>query len=130
MTHDDLQKLGYRQQPDGSYSRPTLAPMAARLPNPEPQRATRPALDKTPKRKAPSTGRITLRITRRASRLLDTDNFAGGCKPIIDQCRYAGLIPDDDPASVEIVFRQEKVRPTAAGVLIEILPNVLTNPEQ
>lgn len=46
--------------------------------------------------------------------MLDADNFAGGCKPLIDQLRYARLIVDDDPSSVEITFRQEKVQTKAA----------------
>jgi hypothetical protein len=54
--------------------------------------------------------------------------MAGGCKPCIDQLRYAGLIRDDDPASVEIVFRQEKVAKGKEMTLIEIIPNVLTKP--
>jgi len=54
--------------------------------------------------------RTTLCITRHATKLLDADNFAGGCKPLIDQLRYAKLIADDDPESVEILFRQAKVK--------------------
>ena len=46
-------------------------------------------------------------------RLLDADNFAGGCKPLIDQLRYAKLIADDDPETVEILFRQVKVETKA-----------------
>jgi hypothetical protein len=56
--------------------------------------------------KATSGGRLVCRITRYAPRPLDADNFAGGCKPLIDQLRYASLLPDDDPASVELQFRQ------------------------
>jgi len=132
MTHDDLERLGYRRQHDGSYARQPAhrpgATLAARLPDPEPQRLARPTLDQADPREKARPRRIALRITRRASRLLDADNFAGGCKPLIDQLRYAGLIANDDPETVEITFRQEKVRPTAAGILIEIAENVLTNP--
>lgn len=118
MTYDDLKAIGYRQQPDGSWARPT--PRAARLPDAEPQRPARPALDGAPERKEGGAGRVALRITRRAARPLDADNYAGGCKPLIDQLRYAGLIPDDDPASVEITFRQEKAKKAHQGTLIEI----------
>jgi hypothetical protein len=38
------------------------------------------------------------------------DNFAGGCKPLIDQLRYAKLIANDDPESIELQFVQEKVK--------------------
>jgi hypothetical protein len=78
-------------------------------------------LDCQPPRKTTRTGRVTLRITRHACRLLDADNFAGGCKPLIDQIRYAALIPDDDPASVELQFCQEKVgKKTLEMTTIEI----------
>jgi hypothetical protein len=46
-------------------------------------------------------------------RLLDADNYAGGCKPLIDQLRYAKLIEDDDPETIEILFRQTKVKTKA-----------------
>jgi len=69
--------------------------------------------------------RIILRIVRKAPRLLDADNFAGGCKPLIDQVRYAGLIPDDSPDKVEIVFVQEKVKKGEEGTLIEIIGQIL-----
>jgi hypothetical protein len=126
FTRDDIEKLGYRQQPDGSFARPVAAqragsPVAARLPDPKPQPPARKTLDRAAPRKAAGQGRVVVRVTRRASRLLDFDNFAG-CKFLIDQLRYAGLIADDDPETVEIVFRQEKCRPTAAGTLIEIEP--------
>lgn len=60
-----------------------------------------------------SKNRVTLVITRSAVSLLDADNFAGGCKPLIDQLRYAKLIEDDDPETVEILFRQTKVKTKA-----------------
>lgn len=118
MTRDELQKLGYQLQPDGSYSR---RPAPPRLPNPEPQPHHQPALDETRPREEKGARRTLLVITRRSSRLLDADNFAGGCKPLIDQLRYARLIPDDDPESVEITFRQEKVGRGEEGTTVKIL---------
>jgi len=109
FTQHDLERLGYTLQPDGSYARASHHPTPARIPDPKPQPAIRQTLDCQPPRKTTRTGRVTLRITRHACRLLDADNFAGGCKPLIDQIRYAALIPDDDPASVELQFCQEKV---------------------
>jgi hypothetical protein len=51
--------------------------------------------------------------------------MAGGCKCCVDQLRYAGLIPNDDPASVEIVFRQEKAAKGQEMTVIEITqPNL------
>ena len=122
FTQHDLERLGYTLQPDGSYAREvTHSSHPARIPDPKPQPAIRQTLDCQPPRKTTRTGRVTLRITRHACRLLDADNFAGGCKPLIDQIRYAALIPDDDPASVELQFCQEKVaKKTQESVTIEI----------
>jgi len=104
-THEQLRKLGYRQNPDGSFSHTSTAG----IPHAKPQPAPRPALDDIAKGESECKNRTTLCITRRAVSLLDADNFAGGCKPLIDQLRYAKLITDDDPGSVEIIFRQVKV---------------------
>ena len=104
-THDQLEKLGYRPNPDGSYSHSTTAGIH----NPKPKPPARPALDSPPKGEKTRTPRTTLIITRHAVRLLDADNYAGGCKPLIDQLRYAKLIEDDDPETIEITFRQVKV---------------------
>jgi len=122
FTQQDLERLGYTLQPDGSYSREvTHSTHPARLPDAKPQPAFRETLDCQPSRKATRTGRVPLRITRHACRLLDADNFAGGCKPLIDQLRYAALIPDDDPASVELQFLQEKVaKKNLESVTVEI----------
>ena len=118
FTPDDLKKLGHHVQPDGSWSRaPSRAP---RLPHPVAQRHARPTLDPIAQTQKPGQGRVVVRITRCGSRLLDVDKMAGGCKPIVDQLRYAGLIPNDDPASVEIVFRQEKAAKGQEMTLIEI----------
>ena len=108
-THDQLEKLGYRPNPDGSYSHTTTAGIH----NPKPQPPARPALDDPPKGKETRTPRTALVITRHAVRLLDADNYAGGCKPLIDQLRYAKLIEDDDPETIEITFRQAKCKTKA-----------------
>ena len=122
FTQQDLESLGYTLQPDGSYAREvTHSTHPARLPDPKPQPALRQTLECQPPRKTTRPSRVTLRITRHACRLLDADNFAGGCKPLIDQLRYAALIPDDDPASVELQFCQEKVaKKTLEMTTIEI----------
>ena len=115
FTQHDLERLGYTLQPDGSYARAVTHPAPpARLPDPKPKPPARPALGEPPKGESPRPARVTLCITRSACALLDADNFAGGCKPLIDQLRYAKLIDDDDPETVEILFRQEKVRTKAA----------------
>lgn len=124
MTHDDLKQLGYVKQPDGSYSRPNNL-VVGRISHAILERPSRPTLDGLEPRKEEGQERITLRITRSSTRLLDADNFAGGCKPLIDQLRYAGLIPDDSPEKVEITFTQKKVKKGQEGTLIEIIDQIL-----
>ena len=58
----------------------------------------------------PAGPRYRVTITRYGSKLLDIDNGAGGCKPLLDAIRYEGLIPDDDPGTIDFVFRQQKVK--------------------
>lgn len=108
-TYDQLEKLGYRPNPDGSYSHSTTAG----LHHAKPQPPARPTLDPPPKGEETRPPRTALIITRHAVRLLDADNFAGGCKPLIDQLRYAHLIEDDDPETIEITFRQAKCKTKA-----------------
>lgn len=113
MTKDDILKLGFVEQPDGSFSKiqtPVHNSNKSRpVPDTVPQHSPQQALVALAQGKGESGRRITISISRRSTRTLDVDNFAGGCKPLIDQLRYAQLIPDDDPASVEIIFTQEKV---------------------
>jgi hypothetical protein len=124
MTTDELKKHGFTLQPDGSYSRVQQNRVVApRLPDPKPQPTARPALDEIPQGKAEGSRRAVLRIIRKSCRLLDADNLGGSCKPLIDAIRYAGLIADDDPASVELIFAQERVKRRAdEGTLVEIIP--------
>lgn len=68
-------------------------------------------LDNDPDQEGGATGpRYRVTITRYGAKLLDVDNGAGGCKPLLDAMRYEGLIPDDDPGSIDFVFRQQKVK--------------------
>jgi len=127
FTLDQLKILGFSPQPDGSFSAPTARlyakpkPMDPQtkahphgLPHPKPQQIAAQALDGRPQSQAGSQGgagagvgpRFRLIIARHSSRPLDADNLAGGCKPLIDAIRRAGLIPDDDPKSVHLEFAQ------------------------
>jgi hypothetical protein len=105
-THEQLRQLGYTESSPGVFTHSSTAG----IPHAQPQPAPRPALDDPPKGESPRPPRTRLCIERKSVRLLDADNFAGGCKPLIDQLRYAKLIPDDDPESVEILFVQSKVK--------------------
>jgi hypothetical protein len=104
-THEQLRQLSYTESSPGVFTHSSTAG----IPHAKPQPAPRPALVNHCKGKTPRKNRVTLIITRSACSLLDADNFAGGCKPLIDQLRYAKLIADDDPETVEIIFRQVKV---------------------
>jgi hypothetical protein len=111
LTHDYLIKIGYQCNPDGTYTKSVSIPSG--LPHAKPQPAPRQTLVNPCQGEAPRKNRVTLIITRSACSLLDADNYAGGCKPLIDQLRYAKLIADDDPETVEILFRQVKVKTKA-----------------
>jgi len=62
-----------------------------------------------------------VKITREGYRALDTDNFVGGLKCIIDSLREQSFIVDDTPAHITLVTAQ-KVIPKSAypRTLIEI----------
>lgn len=84
--------------------------MATRTPHALAEHPHGAALEHLPPGEAAGRPRSHLRIDRRACRLLDIDNFAGGCKALIDALKEAQLIPDDDPASLEVSFVQTRVR--------------------
>ena len=118
-TTEQLKEKGYTLAPDGHYyyhANKFNSP-SRRLLDTLTQHAPKRSLVKIPKAKDPSkdcTAKCnplyTLSITRYSTKTLDVDNLAGGCKPLIDQIRYAHLIPDDNPESVNITFSQVKVR--------------------
>lgn len=106
FTHSLLQQMGYKLDADGNYSRTeTNAP---RVSNPKPKQNSRKTLQVSDGIQKRSSSRITLRITRFATRLLDEDNLAGA-KLLTDQLRYAGIIPSDAPEILKIVLDQVKV---------------------
>lgn len=111
LTHDYLLKIGYQCNPDGTFTKSDSH--TSGIPHSEPQPTSWQTLVNPCQRENPRKDRTSLIITRSARSLLDADNFAGGCKPLIDQLRYAKLIEDDDPETVEIIFRQVKVRTKA-----------------
>ncbi len=142
FTPDQLQKLGCVLQPDGSYSAPgavrsthhakqKLDPKTKAhphgLPNPIPQQTASQALDSGPQGQGgcqagsgDSSPRFRLLISRYAARSLDADNLAGGCKPLIDAIRRAGIIPDDDPKTVVLEFAQHGCRKGDERTEIEV----------
>lgn len=107
FTHEILQQMGYKVDANGNYSRTeTNTP---RVSNPKPKPVARKTLPNTDKAQKGGKKRISLRITRYATRLLDEDNL-GGSKLLTDQLRYAGIIPNDDPGSTKIILDQIKVK--------------------
>ena len=67
-------------------------------------------------------GRFAVRIERRGSRLLDADNLAGSVKFVLDALRYQKLIPEDNPAAIELEVTQAVVPKAERGTYIEITP--------
>ena len=104
-TEEQLREKGYTQATDGHYY---FTP--PRIPNPVTKRTTQQTLVALPKRKEKGSNRTYVRITRFSTRPLDCDNYAGGCKPIIDQLRYAKLIRDDSPEDIQVQFKQVKIK--------------------
>jgi hypothetical protein len=100
-----LKKLGYTKQPDGSYS-PNHKGILDTFTEHTPQQT----LESLHEGEEARSRRTRIRITRYSCRPLDCDNYAGGCKPIIDQLRYAKLIRDDSPEDIEVEFKQVKVK--------------------
>jgi hypothetical protein len=120
-TTEQLKEKGYTLAPDGHYYyADNCKPPSRRLLDTLVKHAPKRSLDKVHKAKETSkdcTAKCnplyTLGITRFSTKTLDVDNLAGGCKPLIDQIRYAHLIPDDNPESVNITFSQVKVKTQA-----------------
>jgi hypothetical protein len=113
MSHSDLKNEATQSQE--TISRIRLVPTAdyvKRIHHPKPKHDARQAsLDNDEDQKGgPSSPRYRVTITRYGAKLLDVDNGAGGCKPLLDAMRYEGLIPDDDPGSIDFVFRQQKAK--------------------
>lgn len=105
FTPDQLAEKGYTLNQDGSYS-----PNSKKLLNTLAKHAVKQTLVALPKGKETRSKRTRIVITRYSCRPLDCDNYAGGCKPIIDQLRYAKLIRDDSPEDIEVEFKQVKVK--------------------
>ena len=106
-THDQLKSLGYHRHPDGHYY-PTPPP--SRLPDPIPQLHPVIPLVKTSQAQTKGKNSVTFRIERISTKLADFDNFVGGTKPLTDQIRYAGLIHDDNPESIDAQYSQQKCK--------------------
>ena len=107
FTHSQLFKMGYKVDTNGNYSRPEAKPKG--VSNSKPKCNAKQTLEPLPQAKKGSKNRTHIRIARYSCRPLDCDNYAGGCKALIDELRYAGIIQDDDPETIQVEFIQFKV---------------------
>lgn len=106
-SHEQLKSLGYHLHQDGQYY---PHPPPPQLPDPIPQHdPVEPLVPPTPTQKK-SKIRTFLRIERVSTKLQDVDNFVGGTKCLTDQLKEAGLIHDDDPASIDASYHQQKCK--------------------
>lgn len=106
-THEQLISLGYHRHLDGQYY---PSPPPKPVPDTIPQHNPIIPLVEPPQAQTKGKGRINLRIERISTKLQDYDNFVGGTKPLTDQLRYLGLIPDDDPSSIQGNYSQQKCK--------------------
>lgn len=116
LTNEQLRKVlsqnGYglsNQDLDGRLRHPLPKPDAKLLPL---------GKDKDEER---GTGRFRVRIERRGAKILDADNLGGSVKFILDALRYRNLIPEDNPAAIDLEIHQVQTPKQAdRGTLIEI----------
>ena len=80
------------------------------IPNSEPECHQTPALDSANAGKEKGFPRIIVRFIGYRVRPLDPDNFAGGCKDLLDALRHSKLIPGDEPWRIIFETAQEKVK--------------------
>ena len=87
--------------------RSSAYPNHERLPNPKSKRGVRVKSVGKGQSQEGMRAEYTVSIRSRRVRLLDPDNLY--CKDVIDQLRYACIIPEDTPEVIEIDITQEKV---------------------
>lgn len=83
---------------------------AQRLPGAKRKPDHLPSLDSLPAPEIEGLGRPILRIISRRVRLLDADNYAEGCKALVDWIKKAGFIFDDSEEHVDLRYVQEPVK--------------------
>lgn len=75
----------------------------------KPERHKAPALERAGSGEATSVRRTVVRFIGYRVRPLDPDNFAGGCKDLLDGLRHAQLISGDEPWRIVFETEQRKV---------------------
>jgi hypothetical protein len=84
-------------------------PHAPALPRPEPQRHEAAPLGAAVPRATARLPRPLVRFVGFRVCPLDPDNFAAGCKDLLDGLRHAGLIPGDEAWRIRFLAEQERV---------------------
>lgn len=102
-----LRKIGAKQDPDGTWRSAGFEPGG--IFDSEPEYNPWGTLVSVRKGEKEGPERIGVEITRYACRQLDYDNLVGGCKPLIDQLRYGGIIPDDREKDIKLTVEQFQV---------------------
>jgi hypothetical protein len=69
-----------------------------------------PALDRAVEGKEQGLGRVVVCFKGYRVRPLDPDNFAGGCKGLLDGLRHAYLVSGDEPWRIIFQTEQERVQ--------------------
>ncbi len=121
MNHEQLISLGFRQQRDGSWSKPPKPVPALR--NKRPVAIVESNLGDAAlgasQVKGKDSSRFLVRVTSVRKRLLDTDNLCE--KYHVDCCRYSGIIPADSPDKTQIEVRQRKAgKKEEETVIVEV----------
>lgn len=91
------------------------------LRDPIQQQNDKSSLDGKSKRKTKSNGRIEVRIHSYRKRFLDKDNLIGGAKGLVDCLQIAGIIPDDSPEYVQLIYHQYRVTKEESRTVIEVI---------
>ena len=84
-------------------------PADCQISNSESECHKKAALDQAVPRKTESLQRATVRFTGYRVRPIDSDNFAGSVKDLLDGLRHAQLIPGDEPWRIKLETEQVKV---------------------
>ena len=105
MTSHELKELLKRQTVaarNPELSSPYYPPWSVAVvePTPEYVNVAAPRLQKASRQS------FRVRVVSVRNRLIDEDNLS--CKYVVDQLRYAGLIPNDDAATTKIEVSQRK----------------------
>lgn len=83
------------------------------IPHSKPQQDKASALGGAKEGEGNSMGRIDVGFTLQRTRLLDPDNAVGSIKDLLDGCRRAKLIPEDNPEVIALSVSQERVKTRA-----------------